>query len=227
VGRYEVPFLGGYALPRFNIMAFGPDRCHGAEVLYMPSAASAFDWYAATGTEWLRIQPGQGYESQSVTEGGLRFRFHKKQLIGFRLGIRATDVKNPRDPRLVLKTEHLRTHKQVLLRRGTAAPFLLALPELDPKPPAPPKALGSIGIGADEIVIVGDGMGEVEGVTYKEQAVTTFKIVNDQTLRLSGLAALGLTSTAGPQRIFVKFKSDTRPKEVDIQIVNTILTTRQ
>jgi hypothetical protein len=103
VGRYEVPFLGGYALPRFTIMPFGPDRRYGVEALYTPSAARAFDWYVSTGTEWLRTKPGLDFESQSVAEGGIRFRFRKKQLIGFRLGLRATDVKNPRDPRLVFE----------------------------------------------------------------------------------------------------------------------------
>jgi hypothetical protein len=84
-----------------------------------------------------------------------------------------------------------------------------------------------IAAGADEVVIVGDGMSEVEGLTFREQTVATFKIVNDQTLRLSGLAALGLTSSAGPQRIFIKFKSEAKPKEVDIQVVNSIVDTKQ
>jgi hypothetical protein len=128
---------------------------------------------------------------------------------------------------LILKAEHLRTHKQVLLRRGNGSPFLLAIPELEPKLPAPPKALGSIAVGSDEVVIVGEGITDVEGVTFKEQPVTTFKIVNDQTLRLSGLAVIGLTSSAGTQRVFIKFKSESRPKEVDIQVVSSIVATKQ
>lgn len=128
---------------------------------------------------------------------------------------------------LILKTEHLRTHKQVLLQRGGAAPFLIAIPELEPKAPAPPKAFGIIGVGGDEVEIVGDGLSEVEVITFKEQPVTTFKIVNDQTLRITGLAALGLTASAGPKRIFIKFKSEARPKEVVIEVFNGIFTTKQ
>jgi len=49
------------------------------------------------------VARGNNFEAQSVAEGGLRFRFRKKQLFGFRLGLRATDVRNPRDPRLVFE----------------------------------------------------------------------------------------------------------------------------
>lgn len=125
---------------------------------------------------------------------------------------------------LTLKPEHLKTNKQVLFQRAGKQPSLMTIPEFEPKKPMPPAALGSIAVGSDEVVIVGEGLSDVEGVTYKEQPVSTFKVVNDQTLRLSGLVALGLTSSAGTQRIFIKFKSDAKPKEVDIRVVNTIST---
>jgi hypothetical protein len=84
-------------------MALGPDKRYSVEGLYTPSAARAFDWYASAGMEWLRPQPGQDFDAQSAVEGGIRIRFRKKQLMGFRIGLRANDIKNPRDPRLVFE----------------------------------------------------------------------------------------------------------------------------
>ncbi|HKV34897.1 MAG TPA: hypothetical protein VJP89_11260 [Pyrinomonadaceae bacterium] len=126
---------------------------------------------------------------------------------------------------LVLSPADLKTHKQVLLQRNTGRPFLLTIPEFDPKPPAAPKALGTIPIKGDEVIITGEGLTDVESISFRETPVTTFKIVNDQTLRLSGLSALELTSRAGTQRIFIKFKTG-RTAEVDIRVVDNIVDTK-
>jgi hypothetical protein len=126
---------------------------------------------------------------------------------------------------LVLSPYDLKTHKQVLLQRGTDRPFLLTIPEFDPKPPAPPKALGTIPVKSDEVIITGEGLADVDSITFRETPITTFKIVNDQTLRLSGLSAIDLTTRAGTQRIFIKFKSG-RTAEVDIRVVDNIVDTR-
>jgi hypothetical protein len=127
---------------------------------------------------------------------------------------------------LILTNESLKTNKQVFLQRGSERPFLLAIPEFEPKKGVAPKALGSISVGSDEIVIVGEGLSEVEGITYREQPVTSFKIINDQALRISRLVAIGLTASAGSQRVFLKFKSSARPVDVDIQVVNNIVSTK-
>jgi len=126
---------------------------------------------------------------------------------------------------LVLSPYDLKTHKQVLLQRGKDRPFLLTIPEFDPKPPAPPKALGTIPVKSDEVIITGEGLADVDSITFRETPITTFKIVNDQTLRLSGLSAIDLTTRAGTQRIFIKFKSG-RTAEVDIRVVDNIVDTR-
>jgi hypothetical protein len=126
---------------------------------------------------------------------------------------------------LVLKPAHLKTHKQILLQRTGKVPFLMTLPEFEPKKPAAPNALGSIPVKGDEIVIAGEGLTDVESITFREKPVTSFKIVNDQTLRLSGLSAFELTSTAGIKRIFIKFKSG-RTSEVDIRVVDNIVDTK-
>ena len=123
---------------------------------------------------------------------------------------------------LVLSPGDLKTHTQVLLQRGNDRPFLLTIPEFDPKPPAPPKALGSIPVRSDEVIITGEGLADVDSITFRETPITTFKIINDQTLRLSGLGAIDLTSRAGTQRIFIKFKSG-RTAQVDIRVVDNIV----
>jgi hypothetical protein len=127
---------------------------------------------------------------------------------------------------LILKPEHLKSNKQVLLQRGSTRPFLVTIPEFEPKPPAPLRALGRIDIKADVILIVGDGMNGVESVTFNEQKVT-FKALDDKNLLLSNLRALSGISSAGTKRFFVKFKSEAKPKEVDVEVANEIVNTNQ
>lgn len=103
LGRPFLSFLGVYALPKLNIMPTGPEKHWSLEGLFTPSASRTFDWYVSTGPEWFRPLRESGYDTRFAAEGGLRFRFRYKMFIGGRLGIRTTNVRQPRDPRLVFE----------------------------------------------------------------------------------------------------------------------------
>jgi hypothetical protein len=103
VGRYDVPYLGGYVLPKINVMPFGPEKRMSVEGLYTPSAARSFDWYVSAGPEWFRPLDSREYDARFVSEGGLRFRFDKKLHFGGRLGLRTTGFRQPRNPRIVFE----------------------------------------------------------------------------------------------------------------------------
>lgn len=103
VGRYEVPFLGGYVLPKVNIMFLGPRKPLSVEALYAPSAARSFDWYVSAGPEWFRPLGTREFDVRFVSEGGLRFRFDKKQHFGARIGVRTNGFWQPREPRLIIE----------------------------------------------------------------------------------------------------------------------------
>jgi hypothetical protein len=101
--RRFLPFLGGYVLPKLNVMPSGPERHWSLEGLFTPSASRTFDWYVSAGPERFRPLGEDEYDTRFATEGGLRFRFRYKLFIGGRLGIRTTGFRQPRDPRLVFE----------------------------------------------------------------------------------------------------------------------------
>ena len=103
IGRPTVPYIGGYAMPKLNFAASGPERHWSIEGLYTPSASRTFDWYVSAGPEWFRPLGESGYARRFASEGGLRFRFRKWQYIGGRLGIRTNSFPRPRDPRFVIE----------------------------------------------------------------------------------------------------------------------------
>ena len=57
---------------------------------------------------------------------------------------------------LSLTPAQVTNNKYLVLQRPDEQPFLLAIPELTPKQPAPPKAKESLTVNEDEAVIVGD-----------------------------------------------------------------------
>jgi hypothetical protein len=108
-GRYKIPLLGavlgGYVLPKVNVIHFGNDKRYSIEALYAPSVARSIDWYAAIGAEWLRPrnrdpEAKRNFDAKFVSEGGIRFRINRGPfLVGGRLGLRVTG----RDQRIVFE----------------------------------------------------------------------------------------------------------------------------
>jgi hypothetical protein len=120
---------------------------------------------------------------------------------------------------LVLTDEQLQSNKQILVQRSgeNEKPFLVSIPEIDPQI-APPKAKESISVGANEAIIEGDAMKQLEKVTFRGKNVD-FDVIDDHSVRLKGLAALGATSAEMTQRFDFKFKNDPKTKKVEIVVV--------
>jgi hypothetical protein len=80
-------------------------------------------------------------------------------------------------------------------------------------------------VGADEAVIEGDGMKDLVKVTFKKQEITSKEIAGDgKSVRLSGLRAIGVTSTAATQPLVLEFKSGSKVT-VNLEVVDTKIET--
>jgi hypothetical protein len=105
IGRFPIPVVGGFVLPKANVILFGNDRRYSLEAMYAPSAARSIDWYASIGSEWLLPrnrdpEAKRNFDAKFVSEGGIRGRFNLRSfLIGGRVGVRVTG----RDQRVVFE----------------------------------------------------------------------------------------------------------------------------
>jgi hypothetical protein len=113
--------------------------------------------------------------------------------------------------KLTLTAGNLATNKQVLFKRPGGKPFLVNIPELEPKKPEAPKALESVTVGSDEAIVVGDGLGDVEAVTFRGKAVD-FEVIDKSTLRIANLKGLLVTKSASTQTLTLQFKSGAKAK---------------
>ncbi len=152
-------------------------------------------------------------------DGVTKFLLSGKGLQGIQvvspIGAVIQPIGYPSDPdslvSLALTADQLKTNKQVMLQRRNQRPFLVAIPDLDAKKPDPPKARERVTVDADEAVIDGDGMKELVKATFKKLEITSKEIAGDgKSVRLSGLRALGITSTAASQPLVLEFKSGAR-----------------
>lgn len=133
---------------------------------------------------------------------------------------RPIDSSNNASPYVLsLTSGQVTDNKFVFFKRKNEDAFLVAMPELAPAQPAPPKAKDTLTVNEDEAVIVGDGLKDVASVTYKDQDVRFTPENEGKSLRLTGLRALGATATASPKTFVLKFKSpDAKPKEVEFVV---------
>ena len=107
----EVPFLGGWAIMRVNLIAETVNRPHrfsgtSYEAMYAPSASRPFDWYVAVGGERLRDPETGESDWQPVEEIGIRYRFSAGRVpllrfLGGRVGLRANSMRRPQRVRFV------------------------------------------------------------------------------------------------------------------------------
>jgi hypothetical protein len=176
--------------------------------------------------------PSQTERLVVLEQGGpkIRFLLYGTRLSGLRVieptGVTPKPIGEPGDADrlslIELDPSVLQNNKYLLVQRpgDGERPFQITLPELAPPKPAPPTAKERVTVNADEAIIVGDGMNELEGVTFRGQAVT-FKVIDNRNLRLTGLRALGATSEAATQQFSLKFKGEAKPKGVDVEVINT------
>jgi hypothetical protein len=103
-GRYRSRVFSGYFAPKFNFVSAEKGNRFSVEALYTPSAARRVDWYAALGPEWSRREDTGEYKPRLASEGGIKFRFNlTKFLMGARIGLRASGLKQPQSPRLIIE----------------------------------------------------------------------------------------------------------------------------
>jgi hypothetical protein len=124
-----------------------------------------------------------------------------------------------------LNNDQLKSNKALLVQRKGERPFLVPIPALETKEikkAEPPKARERVTVGADEVMVDGDGMKELEKVNLKGQKVALpFQIAEDgKSVKLKNLRAFGVTSIATTQTLVFAFKSG-KPVEVSLEIVNT------
>jgi hypothetical protein len=107
----EVPFLGGWAIGRVNLIPETLKRPHrfsstSYEAMYAPSASRPIDWYVTVGGERIRDAATADSTWEPVEELGIRYRFSAERVrllrfFGGRVGLRANSMRRPKNVRLV------------------------------------------------------------------------------------------------------------------------------
>jgi hypothetical protein len=107
----EVPFFGGWAIMRVNLITENLNQPHrfastSYEAMYAPSASRPFDWYIAVGGERLRDPLSGAGNWEPAEEIGIRYRFSAERIrflrfFGGRVGLRANSMQRPQNVRFV------------------------------------------------------------------------------------------------------------------------------
>ncbi len=185
------------------------------------------------------LSPPNQTERLTLLEQGdkiVKFLLYGTRLTGLRvlspvhspdMIVNVTPVNGNNDRLLLVELDarHLKTNKVLLVQRPTdEQPFPIAIPSLEaPKKPDPPKALERITVGADEAVIVGEGLKDVVKVLFRKRQLDPGQVEpadDGKSLRLTGLAKFGVTSTAATQTIVLEFKSGAKAT-VNVEVVTS------
>ncbi|HEX5736484.1 MAG TPA: hypothetical protein VF131_26875 [Blastocatellia bacterium] len=119
---------------------------------------------------------------------------------------------------VTLTLDQIKAHKHLVLQRYGERPFMVAIPSIEIKPPKPIQATERVVVNADEVVLEGDGLGELEGAKYKDRKLTVQK--KDGVVTLTGLRLQGVTEVAMTRTIDLTFKNG-KTGTVKIDIVNS------
>lgn len=138
-------------------------------------------------------------------------------------GVVVNPIGAPNDPdRLALiqlSEAQLKSNKQLLVQRAGERPFLLTIPESDVKKPDPPKASERVTVNEETTLIEGEGLKDLATVTFNKKPVP-FEVNEDgKSVLLTGLRALGITSSAMTRTITLTFKSGAKTS-VKLEVVN-------
>ncbi|HEU4768817.1 MAG TPA: hypothetical protein VFS77_15645, partial [Pyrinomonadaceae bacterium] len=180
------------------------------------------------------LPPPNQTERLALLEHGdpiVKFLLYGTRLTGLQVLAPAVNIgplPNNSDDRILLveiDARQLKTHKHLLVQRPTdERPFLIPIPSLEqPKKPDPPKALERITVDANEAVIIGEGLKDVARVFFRTTSLDPSQVQpadDGKSLRLIGLARLGVTATAATQAFVLEFKSGARVP-VNIEVVDS------
>ena len=111
---------------------------------------------------------------------------------------------------LEIDAADLKTHKQILVQRRNERPFVIPIPALEAaKKPDPPKAHERLRVDIDEAVIDGEGLGDLEKVTFGKSdfKASDVEVAEDgKSVHLSNLRAYQVTKRSGSKPVTLKFK---------------------
>lgn len=162
------------------------------------------------------------------SEGSFKFVLYGNRL----KNIKVLEPKGVKDPESIgsppvdeytvklveLKPEQIEGRKYLLLSREGERPFLVEIPsEANASKPGP-KATERITVGADEVVIEGEGLKDLDKVTFKGKVLPITKAEDGKSVRVKGLSLNGVTAVATTQSLDLWFKDRKTP--VKLEIVN-------
>jgi hypothetical protein len=127
--------------------------------------------------------------------------------------------------KITLAAERLKTAKYLILKRQSDRPFLIQIPAPPPKDGAPTfKQTERITVGADEVVVEGEGLDDLENVTFNKIPLNKER-VGDKAIKLKGLFAKGVTAAAGTKTLTFSFRNNPKSVQVKIDVVSSIVET--
>ncbi len=99
---------------------------------------------------------------------------------------------------LELPADDAKTLKHLIFQRTGERPFTVALPPLTPEPPKPaPKFRERVTVGADDAVILGEGLTDVVKITALKQELSNLERSADgKSIKVKGLVSAGVTAAA-------------------------------
>jgi hypothetical protein len=117
---------------------------------------------------------------------------------------------------VTLTLDQINAHKHLILQREGERPFMVAIPPLETKPPKPIQATERVVVNADEVVIEGDGLSELESIKYKDRSIPFAVAKSGTSATLTGLRLLGVTEVAMTRTLDLKFKKGKGSVRLDI-----------
>jgi hypothetical protein len=134
-----------------------------------------------------------------------------------------TDIGSDEDKKtlrvLSVDADLAKTLKQIVFKRDNERPFLVAVPALPAadQPNQGPRFQERVTVGADEAVIIGDDIAKVTKVIFQKTELD--KTMDGKTLKVKGLVAAGVTSTAKTQSI--DLVTTTGKTTIKLEVVNS------
>jgi hypothetical protein len=122
-----------------------------------------------------------------------------------------------------LTAEQWKANRQILIQRKDERPLAVNLPAMEtkddkeaPSAPAPPKERERVTVGANEAVIEGDSLKDLDHITFRGKAVAFEWIEKGKSLRVLNLRELGVTAAASTEPLQLVYKPGTVTVNLDV-----------
>jgi len=117
-----------------------------------------------------------------------------------------------------LSADQIRSHKNLVIQRSGERPILVPIPPVEFKDVKESKPTERLPVNADEVVIEGEGLKDLQEVTYNGRSIPFEPSPDGRTVRLKNLRAHGVTSTATIKMLEFTFKAS--KANVRLEVVN-------